>query len=64
MTIENIRLGAQIRVVNPNHQQYHQEGRYMGPTELPGLENSHRICFDGKIQLINRGDFELITTRN
>ncbi len=59
MTTNLIRLGAEIRVHNPNHSMYQQLGRYLGPAELPGLADSHRICFDGKVHLMQRADFEL-----
>ena len=38
-----------------------QLGRYMGPAELPGMEDRHRICFDGKVHLMQQEDFELLS---
>lgn len=60
MTNKTIRLGALVNINNPNHSLHQQEGRYMGPAELPGMDDSHRICFDGKVQLIQRKDFHLL----
>ncbi|NLJ61871.1 MAG: hypothetical protein GX332_00965 [Alcaligenaceae bacterium] len=56
----SIRLGAEIHITNPAHSMYQQAGRYMGPAELPGMEHHHRICFDGKVHLVQRADFELL----
>ena len=60
MTKETIRLGATITVSAPQHSFYQQQGRYLGPAELPGMESHHRICFDGKVQLMQRSDFSII----
>ena len=48
MNQQSIRLGAEVRVCNATHSMHQHLGRYMGPAELPGLENRHRVCFDGK----------------
>lgn len=60
LTNEIIRLGAIILVTSPQHSFYQQQGRYLGPAELPGMESHHRICFDGKVQLMQRSDFSII----
>lgn len=60
MTNETIRLGAIVKIINPNHSRYNQEARYMGPVDLPGMQAQHRICFDGKIRLLVRDDFTII----
>lgn len=64
MTKEIIRLGATTLVINPEHSLYQQQGRYMGPTDLPGMAESHRICFDGKVHLLQRNDFNLLDPAN
>lgn len=52
-----LRLGAEVRVINPHHSLYQQVGRYLGVSDIPGLSDIHRICFDGKVSLINKDDF-------
>lgn len=63
-TQETIRLGAITTVTASDHSLHNQQGRYMGPTELPGMENSHRICFDGKVHLLQRQDFVVEKDKN
>lgn len=60
MTTKTIRLGAITIITSPEHSLYQQQGRYMGPTDLPGMPNSHRICFGGKVHLIHADDFDLL----
>lgn len=60
MNQQSIRLGAEVRVCNATHSMHQHLGRYMGPAELPSLENRHRVCFDGKVHLLSKDDFELL----
>ena len=57
MTESILRLGAEVRIVNREHSLYEQVGRYLGASEVPGLDGMHRICFDGKVVLVSEGDF-------
>lgn len=57
MTTSIFRLGAEVRIMNRNHSLYNQIGRYLGASEIPTLNKIHRICFDGKVTLINEEDF-------
>lgn len=52
-----LRLGTQVRVINPEHSLYNQLGRYLGVSEVQGLSHLHRICFEGKVQLLPVADF-------
>lgn len=52
-----LRLGAEVRITNSAHSLYRQTGRYLGISEIEGLQDMHRICFDGKVILIHKNDF-------
>lgn len=52
-----LRLGAEVSVVNRDHSFYKQIGRYLGASDVPGLDGMHRICFDGKVFLLKKDDF-------
>lgn len=60
MTKSILRLGAEVSVVNRDHSLYAQTGRYLGASEIPGLDGMHRICFDGKVFLLKEDDFRTI----
>lgn len=64
MTNKTIRLGATTVITNPEHSMYQQQGRYMGPADLPGMDYSHRICFNGKVHLVQHQDFTLLDLAN
>lgn len=57
MTESVLRLGAEVRVINHEYSLYNQTGRYLGASEIQGLQNMHRICFDGKVVLIEKNNF-------
>lgn len=57
MTESILRLGAEVRIENSEHSLDGQIGRYLGVSEVPGLDGMHRICFDGKVVLVSEGDF-------
>lgn len=52
-----LRLGAEVQVNNREHSLYEQIGRYLGVSEIQGLQDMHRLCFDGKVFLVNKDDF-------
>lgn len=60
MTESILRLGAEVSVVNRDHSLYQQLGRYLGASDVPGLDGLHRICFDGKVVLLQEDDFRTI----
>ncbi|MCX5590698.1 hypothetical protein [Alcaligenes endophyticus] len=61
MTESILRLGAEVSVVNRDHSLYEQIGRYLGASDIPGLDGLHRICFDGKVVLLKENDFRTLS---